>query len=217
MSRGSVHVQSRAGPFCYLLCVTASARNLPSPATLADLLVLPEEDRYELVGAEIVQKEAARIPHGAAQLALGYSLYPAYRRRSGGPPDRPGGWWFASEVLVQFTPEELRRPDVAGWRRERMPEPPVETPVTVVPDWICEIVSPSNIGNDTITKMRLYHLAKVGHYWLLDPQALTLTVHRYHPDGYLQVLGAQRGERVRAEPFEAVELQVGVFFGDDPD
>jgi Uma2 family endonuclease len=197
--------------------MTAPARTLPSPATLADLLALPEEERFEIVAGELVEKEAARIPHGRAQLAVGHSLYGAYSRRGGGPPDRPGGWWFASEVLIQFSPQEIRRPDVAGWLRDRMPEAPANVPVTIVPDWICEVVSPANAGNDTITKMRLYHEVKVPHYWLIDPQVETLTVYRWHPDGYLHVLGARRDERVRAEPFDAVQLQIGVFFGEDED
>lgn len=176
---------------------------------------MPEEERFEIVGGELVPKEAARVPHGCAQLALGHALHGAFSRRGGGPPDRPGGWWFASEVLVEFLSREIRRPDVAGWRRERMPERPTSVPVTLVPDWICEVVSPGNASNDTVAKMRLYHEAKVAHYWLLDPQIETLTVYRWHPDGYLHVLGARRGERVRAEPFDAIELQVGIFFGED--
>ncbi|MCC6559075.1 MAG: hypothetical protein IT372_39630 [Polyangiaceae bacterium] len=55
----------------------------------------------------------------------------------------------------------------------------------------------------------------MGHYWLIDPERETLTVQRWTRDGYLYVLGARRGDRVRAEPFEAVELNVGVPFGDD--
>lgn len=90
-------------------------------------------------------------------------------------------------------------------------------PVTLIPDWICEILSPTNASSDTITKMNLYHQVRVPHDWLLDPRDETLTVHRWMPEGYLRVLGAARGDRVRAEPFDAVELQVGVFFGDDED
>lgn len=197
--------------------MSAPARTLPSPATTADLLALPEEERFEIIGGELIPKEAARILHGQAQLALGHCLFGAFRRRGGGPPERPGGWWFASEVLIQFTPNEIRRPDAAGWRRERMVEPPVDVPVLVIPDWICEVVSPTNPANDTITKMRLYHAAKVAHYWLIDPQAETLTVYRYSPDGYVHVLGARRDERVRAEPFDAIEIHVGTFFGADED
>jgi Uma2 family endonuclease len=184
------------------------------PAALADLLALPEEDRYELVSGELVPKDAASGKHAGVQLRLGRSLGP-FDRRPGGPPNRPGGWWFASEALVQLAPGQVRRPDLAGWRRERLSELPAEVPVTVVPDWICEILSPSNASNDSVRKMRLYHACQVSHYWLVDPMGETLSVYRYTPEGYLQVLLAERGERIRAEPFAAVELPVGVLFGDD--
>lgn len=197
--------------------MSAATRKVPEkPATLADLLDLPEEDRYEIVDGELVAKEAGSGKHGRGQAYVANALIgPFGRRRSGGPPERPGGWWFATEVLIQFSPTQLRRPDVAGWRRERLPEMPAQVPITVLPDWICEILSPTNASNDTVRKMRLYHLVRVPHYWLIDPIAETLTVYRWTSDGYLQVLSAERGERIRAEPFTAVELQIGIFFGDD--
>ena len=66
-------------------------------------------------------------------------------------------------------------------------------------------------------KKRVYHRFEIPHYWILDPEEETLSVHRYGPDGYIEVLTAVRGERVRAEPFAAIALAVGVFFGDEPD
>ena len=109
------------------------------------------------------------------------------------------------------------RPDIAGWRRERSPQLPGGRPVTLRPDWICEILSDSNKHNDTIRKLRRYHEAGVPHYWLLDPETGTLNVFRHELQGYLSVLIADRGQRVRAEPFEALEVQVGVLLGDDPE
>jgi Uma2 family endonuclease len=195
--------------------MSTAARRLPGPATLADLLALPEEDRYEIVDGELVPKEAASGKHGGVQFSLGVAL--GRFRRRGGPPDRPGGWLFATEALIRFTPHQVRRPDVAGWRHERLPELPAEVPITLIPDWICEILSPSNAGTDTITKMRLYHQCQVPHYWLIDPLAETLTVLRWTREGYLHVLGAARDERVRAEPFAAAEIAVRTFFDADED
>jgi Uma2 family endonuclease len=183
--------------------------------TLADLLAQPEDERFELVAGELVRKEAGSGRHGLAQLRTYGALGP-FDRSSGGPPERPGGWWIASEVLVALREGDVRRPDVAGWRRERLVELPAEPPVRVVPDWICEVLSPSNRRSDTIDKMRLYHAVEVRHYWLVDPVEEVLTVYRWTPEGYLHVLGATRGERVRAEPFEVMEIEVGVLFGDDP-
>jgi Uma2 family endonuclease len=87
--------------------------------------------------------------------------------------------------------------------------------VRIRPDWVCEVLSPSNASNDLVKKLRVYHRFQVGHDWIIDPQHETLTVLRWTADGYLTALTAGRGERVRAEPFDAVELPVGVLFGDD--
>ena len=68
-----------------------------------------------------------------------------------------------------------------------------------------------------MTKKRAYHHHEVGHDWLVDPVDETLAVYRWHPDGYVEVSIAERGERVRAEPFELIELRVGVLFGEGED
>lgn len=181
-------------------------------ATIADLLAIPEERRrHEIVDGVLVEKEAASVRHGAAQVRLSRELAP-YDRRPGGRS--PGGWWFATEVEVLFEESQILRPDIAGWRRERLAELPSEVPIGVRPDWICEILS-KNRRNDLIKKKRVYHRHEVGHYWIVDPIEETLAVHRWHTDGYVEILVADRDERVRAEPFEAVELRVGVLFGDD--
>ncbi|MBX3227581.1 MAG: Uma2 family endonuclease [Labilithrix sp.] len=120
-----------------------------------------------------------------------------------------GGWWFATEVEIEFDSRaatQIYRPDVSGWRRDRLPELPEEVPVTARPDWICEVLSRSNKRNDTIRKRRVYHRSGVGHYWILDPDEATLEVFRWHMDGYLLMLTAERGDHVRAEPFDALEL-----------
>jgi len=93
---------------------------------------------------------------------------------------------------------------------------PSDVPITVRPDWIGEILS-KNKRNDLITKKRVYQRCDVAHYWILDPGEETLAVYRWHADGYVEVLIADRGERVRPEPFDAVEFQVGMLFGDDDD
>ena len=112
--------------------------------------------------------------------------------------------------------ETIVRPDVAGWRRETTPARPTGSPVTTLPDWICEVVSPGDPTRDTVKKLRLYHHHEIKHYWLVDPRDATLTVMRHSPDGYTTVLRAERGETVHAEPFADVPLEVGTLFGDDP-
>ena len=104
----------------------------------------------------------------------------------------------------------------SGWRRDRTPELPAERPLSVKPDWICEVLSESNRSADTIKKLQRYQQSGVPHYWILDPVDRTMTVYRHTLEGYLTVLVAEPPARVRAEPFEAVELDVAVLLGDDP-
>jgi Uma2 family endonuclease len=112
--------------------------------------------------------------------------------------------------------DDIVRPDVVGWRRETCPERPVGFPIVHRPDWICEVLSPSNAAQDTVAKLRLYHRSKLPFYWLVDPRASTLTEMRWSEDGYVTVVSAERGEVVRVPPFEAIEIAVGTLFGDDP-
>jgi Uma2 family endonuclease len=194
--------------------MTRAARTV-HPATTADLLAIPEEERFhEIIDGELVRKAMPSGKHGSAQLRLGRIVAPYDRHPR---PPGPGGWWFASETEIELAPDQVYRPDVAGWLRERLPELPGQIPITVRPDWVCEVLSPSNRRNDTIKKRRNYHRAEVPYYWLVDPMEETLEIFRWHTDGYLQVLAAERGDRISPEPFNAVELQVGVLFGDDPD
>lgn len=189
---------------------------MPGPAeklaTVEDLFGIPEaERRHELIEGVIEPKGAASGRHGAAQVRLAGHVLP-FNRRTGG--NGPGGWWFATEVDVYFDPANTFRPDVVGWRRDRVPRQPEEVLVEVRPDWVCEILS-TNRRNDLVRKKRVYHRHQVPHYWILDPDEGTLTVYRWAADGYLELLIGERGEEVRPEPFEAIPLRVGALFGDD--
>lgn len=183
-------------------------------ATLDDFLAIPEDQRFhELLGDEIVEKAAPSGEHGGTQGRLAGHVGFPFDRRPGGR--WPGGWWFATEVELKLG-NDVCRPDVVGWRRDKVPERPRGKQITIVPDWTCEILSDGNRRNDLVYKKYLYHRHRVGHYWILDPEEQTISVNRWHPDGYIEVLGADRTAKVRAEPFEAIEFPVGVFFGDDP-
>ena len=119
-------------------------------ATYDDLLRLGDETRVEFVGGDIVARTAPLARHSNAQRALG--------RFIGGPfhDDHgfggPGGWWIFLDVDVRFTAHDVVRPDVAGWRRERLPQPNVR-PIDVVPDWVCEVLSPSTAARDRVYKL----------------------------------------------------------------
>lgn len=186
-------------------------------ASVEDLLRIPESERFhEIIDGELVQKAMPTIRHGGAQVGLAGRLSGPYNRRAGGR--WPGGWRFATETEISFEPGQIYRPDIAGWRRERMAELPAEHPVTIRPDWVCEILSPSNERNDVVKKMRTYQRCGLPHYWVLDPVAETLIVYRWTDGGFLLVQSAQGEERIFAEPFTAVSISVrGSLEGEDDD
>ena len=183
-------------------------------ATTADLLAIPEHERYhELIAGEIVPKAAPSAEHGAAQLRVGTLIDP-FNRRPGGR--WPGGWWLMTEVEVELDVHETYRPDVVGWRRDRVAERSRGTPVRIRPDWIGEILSTTNSGNDRVTKLNAYHRFEIPHYWIVDPIEETLSAFRWTADGYLLVVAAGLGQRVRAEPFDAIEIVIDEIFGHEP-
>ncbi len=184
--------------------------------TLEDFLAMPEDERFhELLSGEIVEKASPVARHGGSQIKVGSSLGP-FDRRPGGSGGA-GGWRFASECEVQLASDTVVRPDVAGWRRERLPRLPNTFPCLVRPDWVCEILSRSNAVTDLLDKVRIYHAAGVPHYWILDPDRETLRVHRWAEPGYQVVLDVGRDAVVRAEPFDAIEIAViDLFDQDDP-
>lgn len=181
-------------------------------ATLADFLAIPEERRFhELIAGEIVEKAGPSGEHATTQLEVGSRLIGPFGRNP--PSGGPGGWWFMTEVEIRFR-EEVCRPDVAGWRRTAVPQRPRGTVIGTVPQWVCEVLSQDK-RNDLVRKKHIYHRDHVDHYWILDPEQGTLAVYRWHADGFLEVLSAERGQIVRAEPFDAIELPVSGMFGDE--
>jgi Uma2 family endonuclease len=188
-------------------------RSKPARKTIADWLAEPDERRLELIDGELVEKAAPDVQHSEGQFGLAGILRPAFHRGGGGP--LPGGWWIHGEVDVVLG-ENGYRPDLVGWRRERAKVMPTERPVRLRPDWICEVLSVTNLANDKVRKLRRYHQGGVPHYWIIDPIGETLNVYRLEAPGYLNVMTAERHETVRAEPFDAIELRVGLLFGDDP-
>ena len=188
----------------------------PQLATFADLLAIPEDERFhEVLDGEIVQKARPGAKHSLGQSGLTAWLGGRFSRRPNGA-QRPGGWWILTEIEVEISPHQVARPDVAGWRRDRMPEVPDAYPLSLRPDWVCEIFRDSDgRRRDGIQKRRIYADHGVPYYWLVDVNRQRLTVLKLEARGYVELLEAGRGEQVQAEPFEALELPVGVLFGDD--
>ena len=183
---------------------------------LAAFFAIPEGDRnHEVIDGELVERAMPSGSHGSAQAGFATGVRGPFDRRPGGDESGPGGWWIATEVEIELQPGLVVRPDVVGWRRDRVPQRPSGTPVRERPEWICEVISSSTASRDRVVKLARYHEAAVAHYWLADPSDGTLTVLRWTEAGYLVVLAAQRGDTVRAEPFQAVELRIDWLFGED--
>lgn len=184
-------------------------------ATFADLLLIPEEERFhEILDGEIVKKALPRLGHGAAQ-GRAVRLLRDFDRKPNGS-NRPGGWWLFTEPTIQLSVHEVVQPDVAGWRRERLPAVIDDYPVEIRPDWVCEIMCDGDARRrDGLQKRRIYAEHGIPFYWLVDTQRQNLTVLTLTNRGYVELLTAARTDRVRAAPFDLVELQVGVLFGDD--
>ncbi|MBS2025817.1 MAG: Uma2 family endonuclease, partial [Deltaproteobacteria bacterium] len=156
-------------------------------ATLAEALARPEWERVELIRGTLVEKAAPAGEHSGAQSGLAWTLSSSFHRKPGGR--WPGGWWIRTEIDIQLG-SELFRPDLAGWRRERCPQAPSGRPQTLRPDWICEILSPSNEPRDRVDKMQSYFAAGVPHYWLANPVERVLEVYRRTDLAYALVLSA---------------------------
>jgi Uma2 family endonuclease len=179
------------------------------------LLALPDHVRAELIHGVIVEKASPAAEHSESQFAMSEVLGHRFRRPPGGR--WPGGWWFGTEVEVEYETHEVFVHDVSGWRRDRVPERPTGRPVRIRPDWACELLSPSNAKRDLVDKFQVLHRNGVPHYWIADPRERTLVVHRWSDAGYVVVLTAAAGDVVRAEPFEATELRVSALLGLEPD
>lgn len=185
------------------------------PATAADLAALPDGVRAEIIHGAIVERVGPSAEHSMSQISLGSAVTRRFQRTPGGR--WPGGWWFGSEIEVEYETHEVFVHDVAGWRRDRVPQRPTGRPIRIRLDWACEILSPTNQKRDLVDKLNVLHATGVPHYWIVDPLEQALVVYRWAPGEYQTVLSAGAGMTVRAEPFEAVELRVSALLGLEDD
>jgi Uma2 family endonuclease len=186
-------------------------------ATYADLEAVPAHQVAELIEGTLYVMPRPAPRHANTSSALGGELHGPFRKGIGGP----GGWWILFEPELHFpdvtAPKGINvlDPDIAGWRRERMPTLPATAYFDLAPDWVCEVVSKSTEKLDREVKMPVYAREGVRHAWLLDPIAKTLEV-------YTLERGRRWGEpqrfqgdaRVRVAPFDAVELDLSLLWAE---
>lgn len=177
-------------------------------ATYADLIALPGDRRAEVINGELVVQPSPTPLHQSTIGEIYAELRNPFQRSRGGP----GGWWLIQDVDVQFGPHDICRPDISGWRRERVPAFPVERPVAQRPDWLCEGLSPRTAIYDQRDKRAIYQAAGVPWYWLVDPSNRTLTVLRLVGEGYLVDQVAGDSGSAALAPFDAVAIDLSSIF-----
>lgn len=180
----------------------------PRLRTFRDIIdALPEHFTGQVIGGRLVVLPRPAPLHLNASGGLVEDLRGPFQRGVGGP----GGWWILPEpeltlgIDPDFDPVD---PDLAGWRRERMPNLPETASFTQPPDWVCEVLSPSTEVHDRAEKMPFYARAGVSHAWLVDPLECTLEAFRRDGDVYRPIATHRGDVVVRVEPFELVEIDL---------
>ena len=184
-----------------------TAKPLKKGATYDDLRDVPDYFVAEMFDGDLYASPRPAAPHSRAASVLGAKLLGAFDIRD----DGLGEWLFLDEPELHFG-KDVVVPDLAGWRRERMPETPDAAYITLAPDWICEVLSPSTETLDRGSKLRVYAREGIAHAWLADPLRETLEV-LVLGSGTWSLLSSHAGRvRVRAVPFDAIELDLGALW-----
>ena len=181
-----------------------TTKPLKKGATYDDLRDVPDNFVAEMFDGELYASPRPAASHAHAASVLGVKL--------GGPFHRtgPGGWVILDEPELHFG-NDVVVPDLAGWRRTRMPRVPAHAYFTLAPVWICEVLSTSTEALDRGKKLRIYAREGVAHAWLIDPLAHTLEVMGL--EGRWTSLARYEGDvGIRAAPFDAVELELGALW-----
>ncbi|MFZ5469781.1 MAG: Uma2 family endonuclease [Myxococcota bacterium] len=179
------------------------------PATYEDLKAIPDTMIAQIVGGELYASPRPAFGHARVSSVLGMKLGGPFDLGDGGP----GGRWIFYEPELHLQ-RDILVPDLAGWRKARMPRPPApsEPFLTLAPDWVCEVLSPSTASLDRVKKKHVYAREGVSHLWFIDPLARTLEVLRLDAGRWVEVDSYEGDAQVRPEPFEAVELDLAALW-----
>jgi Uma2 family endonuclease len=182
-------------------------------ATYQDLLKAPDNLIAELVDGELFLSPRPSPAHSHFASALAFDVGGAYDRGRGGP----GGWWIIFEPEIHFAVDERAVvPDLAGWRRERMPTHPSDHRYTVVPDWVCEVLSPSTYRWDRETKLPLYAHYGVPWAWYAHPIKHYVEILKLVNGDYTLIAKYEGNAKFRAEPFTEIEIDLGSIWTSPP-
>ena len=178
-------------------------------ATYRDVIESPAHMVAEIIGGELRLSNRPATPATAAASALGEELGPPFKRGRGGP----GGWLILDEPELHLG-DEILVPDLAGWRRDRLPLVPDAAFITTSPDWICEVLSPSTEKIDRAEKMPSYAASGVAYAWLVHPRRRTLEAFELHGGRWVMLAVHQDSERARIPPFDAIEIDLMALWAD---
>jgi Uma2 family endonuclease len=183
----------------------------PEPVSLyGQLLALPENVTGEIIDGVLYTQPRPTGPHVNAELGLGSALRIPFHKGQGGP----GGWWIVAEPELHFIRDVLTPvPDLAGWRRERMTELPKDHRFEIVPDWVCEILSPSTAKKDRTKKLPMYARYGVAYVWLIDPLEQTLEAFRLEQGHWVLLATLADDEPVSVPPFDAITFSLADLWG----
>jgi Uma2 family endonuclease len=173
------------------------------PATYDDLVQVPDHLVAEILEGDLYATPRPAAPHALAASVLGVEIGGPFHSGRGGP----GGWWILDEPELHLGPDVVV-PDLAGWRRSTLPQVPDAPAITVAPDWICEILSPSTEAMDRVPKLRIYARERVSHVWLVNPRTHTLEVLRLEQGQWIIAATHDGDSIIRVEPFEAAPLEL---------
>ncbi len=179
------------------------------PATYEDLLALPENLVGEIVGGRLITHPRPAPKHALAYSALGSELGNPFSRGRGGP----GGWWILDEPEIHLGADVVV-PDLAGWKRERMPRLPESAWFPLAPDWVCEILSPSTARFDRAEKLPLYVRNGVTHAWLVDPELKTLEIFENRDGKWTLLTVLENAAAVSQPPFDAITFDLSALWSE---
>ena len=173
-------------------------------ATYQDVLDAPAHRVAEIIGGTLYTHPRPAMVHARASSVLGRRIGSPFDDDAGGP----GGWWIIFEPELHLDGDILV-PDLAGWRRERIPEYPDTAYMTLAPDWVCEVLSASTRKVDLHEKRPVYAREGVSYLWLVDPADRTLEAFELHDGRWLPIGSAKDAEPVSIPPFDAVTFSLG--------
>ena len=177
----------------------------PRKATYQDVLDAPENMVAQLIDGELYLHARPVEPHVWAYVKLLGELEMKFARDPDGDGDEPGEWVILPEQELRLGKDVLV-PDIAGWRVDKLPRKQARAFSHIVPDWVCEVLSPTTRHIDLGRKSDIYAREGVTHLWIVDPDARTLQASALSAGSWLPVATLSEAETVSVPPFEKLNI-----------